>query len=47
MVGKLLLDFTVLKSYVEISYKPAKNMFKVNNKDTRTTSIDLAPVSLF
>ena len=43
---KLLLDFTVLKSYVGISYEPAQNMFKVNNKDTRTTSIDLATVSI-
>ena len=43
---KLLLDFTVLKSYVGISYEPAQNMFKVNNKDTRMTSIYLAPVSV-
>ena len=43
---KLLLDFTVLKSYVGISYEPAQNMFKVNNKDTRKTSIDLVPVSI-
>ena len=43
---KLLLDFTVLKSYVGISYKPAQNMLKVNNKDTRMTSIDFAPVSI-
>ena len=42
---KLLLDFTVLKSYVGISDKPAQNMFKVNNKDTRITSIDITPVS--
>ena len=44
---KLLLDFTVFKSYVGISYEPVQIMFKVNNKDTRATSIDLAPVSLF
>ena len=37
---KLVLDFTVLKSYAGISYEPAQNMFKVNIKDTRTTSID-------
>ena len=43
---KLLLSFTVLKSYGGISYEPAQNTFKVNNKDTRTTSTDLAPVSL-
>ena len=43
---KLLLDFTVLKSYVGISYEPAQNMFKVNNKDTRMTSVYLAPVSV-
>ena len=42
---KLLLDFTVLKSYVGISDKPAQNMFKVNNKDTRMTSTDITPVS--
>ena len=41
---KLLLDFTVLKSSVGISYEPAQNMFKVNNKDIKTTSIDLPPV---
>ena len=34
---KLLLDFTVLKSSVGISYESAQNMFKVNNKDTRAT----------
>ena len=34
---KLLLDFTVLKSSVGISYESAQNMFKVNNKDTRVT----------
>ena len=43
---KLLLDFTVLKSYVGISYEPTQNMFKVNNKDTRMTSVYLAPVSV-
>ena len=42
---KLLLDFTVLKSYVGFSDEPAQNMFKVNNKDTRMTSIHRAPVS--
>ena len=34
---KLLLDFTVLKSSVGISYESAQNMFKVNNKDTGAT----------
>ena len=34
---KLLLDFTVLKSSVGISYESVQNMFKVNNKDTRAT----------
>ena len=38
-VWKFLLDFIVLKSYIEIGYEPAQNMFKVNNKDTRTVSI--------
>ena len=42
---KLLLDLTVLKSYVGISDEPAQNMFKVNNKNARMTSIDLATVS--
>ena len=31
---ELLLDFTVKKSYVGLSYEPAQNIFKVNNKDT-------------
>ena len=43
---KLLLDFTLFKSCVGISYEPVQIMFKVNNGDTRATSIDLAPVSL-
>ena len=43
---KLLLDFTVFKSCVGISYEPVQIIFKVNNGDTRATSIDLAPVSL-
>ena len=43
---KLLLDLIVLKRYVEISNEPAQNIFKVNNKDTRTTSVDLTPVSI-
>ena len=46
IVWKLLLDFNVLKSYVGINYEPAQNTFKVNNKDSRTKSIDLAPASL-
>ena len=29
---KLVLDFTVLKSYAGISYEPAQNMFKINSK---------------
>ena len=44
---KVLLDFTTLKSSVGISYKPAQNMFKVNNKDIKMTSIDLPPVCRF
>ena len=46
MVGELLLYFTVLKNFVVVSYGPAEDMFKVNNKDTRTTSIDLPLVPL-
>ena len=46
IVWKLLLDFNVLKSYLGISDEPAQNMFKVNNRDSRTKSIDLAPASL-
>ena len=38
-VWKFLLDFIVLKSYNEIGYAPAQNMFKVNTKDTRRASI--------
>ena len=43
---KLLLEFTVLKTYIGICYKAAQNIFKVNNKDTRTASIGLAPASI-
>ena len=46
MVWKVPLDFTILRSYVGIGYKPVQSMFKINNKDTRTTLIALAPVSL-
>ena len=42
---KLLLEFTVLKSYVWFNYDLAQNMIKVNSQDTRTTSKDLALVS--
>ena len=45
-VWRLLLDFTVLKSYVGIEYEPAQNMFKVNNKDSRIISVEIAPMSL-
>ena len=43
---KLLLNFTVLKSYIGISYEPSQNMFIVNNKDNRMTLIDFAAVSI-
>ena len=43
-IHKFLTSF--MKLILEMKLLFNLNMFKVNNKDTRTTSIDLAPVLL-